>query len=264
MTVTIGRLRRCALLDYNGDGRLDLFLVNGVFLEGRPKEEQPRHALYRNDGGGRFTDVTAAAGVGGPAYGMGCAVGDYDGDRRADIAVFRPSNGVWWIIPSSTGQSYAVGWGGSGDVPVVGDYDGDGKADIAVFRPFNGVWWIVPSSTWRVYTVGWGGPGDIPVVGDYDGDGRADLAVFRPSNGVWYWIDSSDDSFHGEQFGIDTDTLSPADFDGDGRSDQRDRRAGGAAGDRPRAGFARVAGRGSLERKGHPRGWPFVLVVGGG
>src|SRR5947209_15136157 len=77
----------CAMLDYDGDGRLDLFLVNGMFQDGRPPARQPRHALYHNEGGGRFTDVTARAGVGGPAYGLGCAVGDYDGDGRPDLYV---------------------------------------------------------------------------------------------------------------------------------------------------------------------------------
>ena len=75
--------------------------------------------------------------------------GDFDGDAKTDIAVYRPATGAWWILKSSTNfTTYATyQWGESTDIPVLGDFDGDGKADIAVYRPATGVWWILKSST---------------------------------------------------------------------------------------------------------------------
>ncbi|MBN2270583.1 MAG: CRTAC1 family protein [Sedimentisphaerales bacterium] len=74
-----------ALLDYDNDGDVDIYFVNGGILEGNPSKERPANALYRNEGGWKFTDVTAEAGVGDTGHGLGVAAGDYDNDGDLDI-----------------------------------------------------------------------------------------------------------------------------------------------------------------------------------
>ena len=76
-----------ALFDYDNDGRLDIFIVNGTTLEGFPKDQAPISHLYRNKGDGTFEDVTARAGVGVSGWGQGAAAADYDNDGDSDLFV---------------------------------------------------------------------------------------------------------------------------------------------------------------------------------
>jgi len=76
-----------ATFDYDGDGLLDIYFLNGRPLRGSDASQRPRNALYRNEGNWRFSDVTEQAGVGDAGYGLGVAVADFDNDGDADLYV---------------------------------------------------------------------------------------------------------------------------------------------------------------------------------
>ena len=141
----------------------------------------------------------------------------------ADLAVWRPSSGVWYCLGGAGSQQFAVAWGMQGDVPVQGDYDGDGKTDLAIYRLTSGAgtWWIYRSSDGSYYTVSLGVGSDKPAPADYDGDGKTDPAVFHQSSsgGVWSIAQSSTQTMTSITFGLNDDTPAPADYDGDGKAD---------------------------------------------
>src|SRR5580698_7044506 len=126
------------LIDYDNDGWLDIYMVNGsTFKALDGKEEPPHAALFHNNHDGTFTDVAAVAGVTNDRWGFGVAIGDYDNDGWADIFVsnygksrlyHNNRNGTFTDLAEKAGV--AVGGWSTGS--SFGDYDGDGKLDLFV------------------------------------------------------------------------------------------------------------------------------------
>jgi hypothetical protein len=158
-------------------------------------------------------------------------IGDWNGDGKDDIGIFRQSNGLWSL--DSNGNSAwdvsdkGLSWGLPGDIPVIGDWNGDGKDDIGIFRPSNGIWSLDSNgnSAWDVSDKGlsWGLPGDIPVIGDWNGDGKDDIGIFRPSNGIWSLDSDGDFAWEGSDkslsWGLANDKPVIGNWNGDGKDD---------------------------------------------
>jgi hypothetical protein len=134
------------------------------------------------------------------------ARGDFDGDGILDAAVFRPSDGVWYILQSANNQPRFAHWGIGSDKLVPADYDGDGKTDLAVFR--DGLWYIRESANDQPRYVRWGLGADALIPADYDGDGKTDFAVRRGA--VWYILESASGTMSAFSFGLSTDKPAPA------------------------------------------------------
>jgi hypothetical protein len=149
---------------------------------------------------------------------------DYDDDGRADLSVFRPSSGTWYIQPGNSGNFYGVQFGVASDKLTPADYDGDGKTDIAVYRA--GTWYLRRSQL-GFLAIPFGLADDIPQPADFDGDGKAEIAVWRPSNGVWYVYNLATSQFTFFQLGAATDKPAVGDYDGDGKTDIAVVRQGG-------------------------------------
>src|SRR3989337_2737445 len=127
-----------ALFDYNSDGLVDIYFLNGAPLLGTQVDVAPRDALYRNEGGWKFTDVTEEAGVGDTGFGLGVTVGDYDGDGDPDLYLNNSGPNVLYRNNGDGTFTDVTAQAGVGNGSLVGagacffDMDADGDLDLYV------------------------------------------------------------------------------------------------------------------------------------
>lgn len=185
--------------DYDGDGITDL----AIYRRGAAATDQAFWWIRRSSAPNNFSVVGFGLTGNGTTNADFPIPGDYDGDGKFDIAVYRfgfsPANN-FIIFRSSDGAVTFQQFGNfNSDYVVPGDYDGDGKYDLAVARTGSGsaplVWWILQSSTGTTRTQAFGVSNtDVPAQGDYDGDARTDLAIYRETTAAapaFYWVYNS-------------------------------------------------------------------------
>ncbi|HET6372015.1 MAG TPA: VCBS repeat-containing protein, partial [Candidatus Polarisedimenticolia bacterium] len=200
--------------DYDNDGDIDLYLVNSAELPGFTGGARPTAHLFRNEGKGRFTDVTERSGTGNRGYGMGCVAGDIENDGDIDLYVtnFGPNvmyrnegNGHFKDITAESGVGDPR-WSASA---AFGDIDNDGDLDLYVanylhFDPAQ----PPPHMTFLGVDV-FAGPAGLPPVADvlYENNGDGTFRDITESSGC---------SKAPPSFGLGVVIL---DFDGDGKQD---------------------------------------------
>ncbi len=188
--------------DFDGDGRTDL----ATFRLGPNVGDQATFFIRESTTGLQRVVFFGSTGNGTSTFDRPVP-GDYDGDGKFDVAVYRfglnPTN-TFIVLRSSDGQISFTQFGNfNTDFIVPGDYDGDGRYDFAVARtgasaasPMN--WFILQSSNGMLKIQQFGISSDFPVQGDYDGDARADIAIYRQGaitgSQNTFWVSNSFDN----------------------------------------------------------------------
>jgi len=192
----------CAWIDYDQNGLLDLYLVNGAATDVFKPPQPLRSALYRNNGDGTFTDVTQKAGVGAEGlFGMGVAVGDYDNDGFPDLLVLgygrsilyhNNGDGTFTDVTRKAGVANAGKWASSA---AWFDYDNDGNLDLVIanyvdWSPERNFYCGSQGAGMRSYCHPDDYHGEPPVLYHNNGDGtftdvsKASGLAAKPSNGL--------------------------------------------------------------------------------
>src|SRR5262249_18680952 len=175
-----------ALLDFDGDGRLDIYAVSAYELDAQRRHIPHRNALYRNLGGWKFKNVAKEAGVDAAAWGNGVCAGDYDNDGRIDLYVTNwGPNALYHNNGNGTFSNRAAAAGVEAERWSTGcaffDADGDGDLDLYVARYATITWDEVDKAQrgmlWR------GGP--KVMVGPVGLPGAADLFFENRGDGTF-------------------------------------------------------------------------------
>ena len=208
-TVTAG----LALLDYDGDGYIDVYFLNGAPLAGAEVAAAPTNALYRNEGGWRFTDVTLEAGVGDTGFGLGVTAGDYDNDGDPDLVVNNYGPNVLYrnngdgTFTDVTAEAGVAGGHEVGAGACFLDIDSDGNLDLymANYIDFTYANHVSRNSE------------GLPIyAGPRDYHARPDVLYRNQGDGTF--LDVSDESGIGLHVGTGMGIVA-ADFDNDGDTD---------------------------------------------
>ena len=204
-----------AFFDYDNDGDLDLYAVNGATVSTYRQKSGPGNVLYRNDGNGIFSDISAPAGVDDSSWGMGCTVGDTDGDGHRDLYVnnYGP-NLLYRNLGDQTFRDISVAAGVAGDdysaSAAFFDYDNDGDLDLYVTTYLA---YDIDSPPSKICTYGgaqvYCGPQGLPGAGDvlYRNNGDNSFTDITDASGI---------AWANHYYGLG---VLPADLDNDGDTD---------------------------------------------
>ena len=204
-----------ALFDYDLDGDIDIYFLNGSHHDANPAGPPPRNALYRNEGNWHFKDVTDAAGIGDSGYGLGVTVGDYDNDGDPDLFLNNYGPNVLYrnngdgTFTDVTHQAGLDGDAQIGSGASFLDVEGDGDLDLYVSHYVHCLETLAIPATSQGYLSYLG-----PAVSIY---GKTKDILYR-NNGDGTFTDISDSSGIAAVSGAGMGTVC-ADFDNDGDTD---------------------------------------------